>query len=285
MTALVQAKSPRRRRRASRWSYVAPALFVLITLCPIYVMVEVAFLPSKNLVSELTRFVPSDLDPGNFIAMWRQLPLFAYLRNSFVLATGATALSLLAGVPAGYALSRTHLFGRRTLLFGFLASQLLPSTLIMVAAYRPIAELHGTNSYWALIVLDAGFYCLPFVVWVTAGYMRYFPQEVEEAAIMDGASQRVRFWKVLVPMASPAIVVAAVYAFIQTWNDFTFALTLATSSATMPLPIGIYSFIGEYKIQWNYLMAGSLLATAPMILLFGIVQRRLVGGLTAGAVR
>lgn len=266
-------------------AYALLILFTLVTLFPLYIMLSVAVMPSRTLVSELYRLWPTQSDWGNFVSMWSSLPLFRYLLNSIVIAGGATFLSLLVGIPAAYALSRTAIVGRRVWLFVFLATQLFSPSIIIVGAYHVLAVIHWTNTYLGLILLDSGFYCLPFVVWITAGYMRLIPTELDDAALIDGASTFAKLVRVIVPLSAPAIAVAAVFAFIQGWNDFAFALTLATSSSVEPLPIGIYSFIGAYQIQWNYLMGASIIATVPILVLFLVMQRRLVSGLTAGAVK
>ena len=272
-------------RGTTIFSYTVLILFTLLTLCPLYVMIAVAVMPSHGLASQLYHLWPTHAVWDNFVSMWSQLPLFQYLFNSLVIAGGATILALLTGVPAAYALSRTTIPGRRVWLFVFLATQLFSPSIIIVGAYRVLAVVNGTDTYWGLILLDSGFYCLPFVVWITAGFMRQIPAELDDAAAIDGASSFTKLWRVIIPIAFPAIVVAAVFAFIQGWNDFAFALTLATSTSVRPLPIGIYSFVGAYSIQWNYLMGASIVATIPILVLFLVMQRRLVGGLTAGAVK
>jgi multiple sugar transport system permease protein len=217
--------------------------------------------------------------------MWSQLPVAHLLLNSVIIAGGSTILALLTGIPAAFALSRMNIVGRKIWLFGFLATQLFSPSIIIVSAYHVMAIAHLTDTYWGLIILDAGFYSLPFVLWSIAGFMRHIPRELEETVDVDGGTTWTKIWRVFVPIAIPSIVVAGVYAFIQSWNDFAFALTLATSQSTMPLPIGIYSFMGAYQIQWNYLMGASLVATLPVLILFLIVQKRLVSGMLAGSIK
>ncbi len=267
------------------WAYFVVGAFVLLTLMPLYAMVSVALMPSAGLSANLYRLWPSTVSVGNFASVWHALPLLTYLRNSLVIASAATAVCLCAGVPAAYALSKGSLPGRRAMLLFLLATQMLPPTILAVASYHTLAVLHGTDTYWGLVVLDSGFYGLPFTTWVTAGYMRQIPPEVEEAAALDGCPRWRRVAEIVLPMSLPAIVVGAVFAFIAAWNDFVFALTLATSTGVMPLTVGIYDFISPYKAQWNYLMAAALVATVPIVVFFLVLQRRLVAGFTAGAVR
>lgn len=275
----------RRSGKSTIVAYSLLGLFAVITVIPLYVMLSVAVDPAKDLAKELYELWPKRLALGNFIRMWHALPLAHYLFNSLIIAFGAVSLSLVVGIPAAYALSRTSIPGRRTWLFVFLATQMFSPVMIVIGAYRVLAAIHWTDSYQGLIFLDGTFYCLPFVVWITAGFMRQISEDIESAASIDGASRRTTFLRVVLPIARPAIVVGAVFAFVASWNDFAFALTIATSPAVQPLPIGIYDFIGAYKIQWNYLMAGSLVATVPVLVMFMILQRRLVGGLTAGAIK
>lgn len=267
------------------FSYAVLGIFTLLTLFPIFIMVAVSLMPTSSLSTELYHLWPTRVNLHNYIAMWLQLPVAHLLLNSLIIALGSTLLALITGIPAAYVLSRIEIFGRKIWLFVFMATQLFSPSIIIVSAYHIIASVHLTNTYWGLIILDAGFYSLPFVLWSIAGFMRHIPWELEEAIDIDGGSTWTKIWKIFVPISAPAIVVAGVYAFIQSWNDFAFALTLATSKATMPLPIGIYSFMGAYQIQWNYLMGASLVATIPVLLLFLIVQKRLVSGLLAGSIR
>ncbi len=278
----------RRKRRYSVehfFSYFVLGVFTLFTLFPLFIMIAVSLMPSSHLSSELYRLWPNRINMRNYLLMWTKLPVAQLLRNSVVIAGGSTLLALLTGIPASYALSRTKVFGRRFWLFSFLASQLFSPSIIIVSAYHIVAFVHLTNTYWCLIILDAGFYSLPFVIWSIAGFMRHIPRELEEAIDVDGGSTWTKIRKIFVPISSPAIIVGGVYAFIQSWNDFAFALTLATSKSTMPLPIGIYSFMGAYQIQWNYLMGASIVATIPVLVLFLVVQKRLVSGMLAGSVR
>lgn len=273
------------RRDTSLVGYTVLGLFSLLTLFPVFTMVTVFLLPARNLSSDLYHLWPNHIALSNFVTMWTTLPVGRLLLNSLIIAGGSTLLSLLVGIPAAFALARTPVYGRRLWLFVFLATQLFSPSIIIVSAYHVMALLHLTDSYFGLIILDAGFYCLPFVIWIIAGNMRQIPQEVEDAVDIDGASGWTKLWRIFVPMATPSIIVALVYAFIQSWNDFAFALTLATSTKIMPLPIGVYSFMGAYQIQWNYLMGASIVATVPILILFLIVQRRLIAGFMNGSIR
>ncbi len=267
------------------FSYIVLSVFTVLTLFPIFIMIAVSLMPSRHLSSDLYHLWPTNIDLRNYLLMWSQLPVAHLLLNSVIIAGGSTILALLTGIPAAFALSRMNIVGRKIWLFGFLATQLFSPSIIIVSAYHVMAIAHLTDTYWGLIILDAGFYSLPFVLWSIAGFMRHIPRELEETVDVDGGTTWTKIWRVFVPIAIPSIVVAGVYAFIQSWNDFAFALTLATSQSTMPLPIGIYSFMGAYQIQWNYLMGASLVATLPVLILFLIVQKRLVSGMLAGSIK
>lgn len=284
--AATRVKQSRVHSRGELWvAYTLLTLFCLITLFPLFIMVSVSLIPSQGLASSLYRLWPLHPRLANYISMWRDLPIAHFLLNSMVIALGSTVLALAVGIPAGFALARTKVFGRRIWLFVFLATQMFSPSMIIVSAYHVMSVLHLTDTYFGLIFLDAGFYCLPFVVWIIAGFMRQIPQELEEAVDIDGASSWQKLWRIFAPIAAPVIAVAGVYAFIASWNDFAFALTLATSQSLMPLPIGVYSFIGAYSIQWNYLMGASLVATIPVLLLFLVLQRRLAAGMMTGTLR
>lgn len=266
-------------------AYFITGVFSLITLFPIFIMVSVSLMPSQGLASQLFYLWPTHVRIANYVSMWFHLPVARLLLNSIIISVGSAFVALLVGIPAGYALSRTQVFGRRVWLFVFLATQMFSPSMIIVSAYHVMTILHLTDTFGGLILIDSGFYGLPFVVWIIAGYMRHIPQEMEEAVEIDGASSWQKLWRIFVPISAPAIAVAGVYAFISSWNDFAFSLTLATSQSIMPLPIGVYSFMGAYNIQWNYLMGSSLVATVPVLILFLILQRRLTSGIMAGTMR
>jgi multiple sugar transport system permease protein len=201
-----------------------------------------------------------------------------------VIAGGAMLLNAFAAIPAAYALARLRFPGRAAILLFVIATQMFTPMVMLIASFKLMTTLGLVDTYWSLIFLDATV-TLPFTVWLMTAYFSTIPDEIEEAAVLDGAGRFRMFVDHFVPLAAPGIVTAMTFCFVISWNEFVFALTFVTNPDLVPLTTGIYRFVGRYDIQWNYLMAASILSIVPVFVLFLFVQRRLVSGLTAGAVK
>ncbi len=210
----------------------------------------------------------------------------AALRNSVVVAGGATALSLVVGSLAACALGRYRFRGRSAMLYLVLAMTMFPQITIVGALFEMIVSLRLYNTHGAL-VLSYLLTTLPFTVWVLTNFFRALPRELEESAYVDGASPLQTFFHILLPLSAPGLVTTGLLAFIQAWNEYLFALSFTADEAARTVPVVVAQFSGDtqYEIPWGDIMAGSLVATGPLVLLVLIFQRRLVSGLTAGAVK
>ena len=171
-------------------------------------------------------------------------------------------------------------------MMGFLISQMFPGTLTLVPLYIIIVEwLHLGSNYLGLILLYATT-AIPFCVWNLKGYFDTIPRELEESALMDGASPAVIFWKIILPLSKPAVAVTALFSFMTAWNEFILALTIMDKESMYTAPVGLRFFVGGYaEQQWGYFAAGSIVAALPVMILFLVLQRYLIGGLTSGAVK
>jgi multiple sugar transport system permease protein len=220
----------------------------------------------------------------NFVKVFEVAPLATFFLNSIVIATGATLLNLAVSIPAAFALSRLRFPGQTTILLLILVTQMFARIVLLLAAFRLFHQLDLLDSYTGLIAIDAAV-TVGFSVWFLAGYFSTIPREMQEAAALDGCGPLRTLWFLMIPLARPGITAAAVFAFIAAWNEFLFALTFISDPDKRPLSVGIYSFIGRYQVDWNYLMAASLLATIPVLVMFLAVQRNLISGLVAGTSR
>jgi multiple sugar transport system permease protein len=236
--------------------YALLVLCLAVMLFPFFVMVVTALQPNADLFQFPPPWTPSHPRPANFADVFSIVPLKQYFLNTIYIAGGAMVLNGAVAIPAGYALAR----------------------------FRLMNELGLLNTYWGLILMDATV-TLPFAIWLLTGYFSTIPREIEEAAILDKAGRWRRLIDHFVPLAMPGIVTVFVFTFIISWNEFLFALTFISDDTKRPLTVGLYGFVGRFATQWNYLMAGSILATLPILALFLVIQRRLVSGLTAGAVK
>jgi multiple sugar transport system permease protein len=281
MTADLQRYEPRG-VRAVQLSMLA-AILMLLTF-PFLVMLSTAFKTAPEVVVLPPTWIPRDPAPGNFLDVWTYVPLASYFLNSFIIAGGAMLLNAAAAIPAGFALARLRFRGRSAILILVIATQMFSPIVMLIASFQLMTSLRLVNTHWSLILLDATV-TLPFTIWMMTAYFSTIPAEIEEAATLDGAGRLRQFVDHFLPLSVPGVVTVMTFSFVIAWNEFVFALTFISNEALRPLTTGIYSFVGRYDIQWQYLMAASILSIVPVFLLFLVVQRRLVSGLTAGAVR
>jgi multiple sugar transport system permease protein len=271
-----------RARRTVQLALLAATLTLL--MLPFLVMLSTSLKTREEVAAFPPTWVPRDPQPENFLDVWGYVPLARYFLNSFIIAGGAMLLNALAAVPAGFALARLRFPGRRAILITVIATQMFTPMILLIASFQLMTTLNLINTYWSLILISATV-ALPFTVWMTTAYFSTIPDEVEEAAVLDGAGRFRMFWDHFLPLSVPGVITAMTFSFIIAWNEFVFALTFISNQELRPLTIGIFAFVGRYDIQWQYLMAASILSIVPVFVLFLIVQRRLVSGLTAGAVK
>jgi trehalose/maltose transport system permease protein len=259
------------------------ALFAYL-LFPFYY----AILTSLKRGSDIFRvtYWPTALDVSNYLHVFREQPFARNIANSLLVGTAVVAIALLVGLTAAFALARVHFRGRRTLLLTVLGVSMFPQVAVLSGLFEVIRRLHLYDNLLAL-VLSYTIFTLPFTVWVLTALMRDLPREVEEAAIMDGASPWVLVRRIFLPLLGPAMVTTGLLAFIAAWNEFLFALTFTLSNAqrTVPVAIALISGAGEFELPWGNIMAASVIVTVPLIVLVLVLQRRLVAGLTLGAVK
>ena len=271
--------------RLARFSGLALLWLILVVI--LYPFLEMISTALKS-QPELSHYPPVWFPPkplfSNFIDVWTQIPLATYLRNSVIIAGGSTLLNGVVAIPAGYALARFRFRGRQTFLHIVVATQMFSPVVLLLATFRMMFSFGLLNTYWSVIFINATT-TLPFTIWMLAAYFSTIPREIEEAAILDNAGR----WRMLidhfVPIAMPGIITAMTFAFVISWNEFLFAVTFITDQNLRPLTTGIYTFVGRTETLWQFLMAASLISILPVFVGFLIVQRRLVSGLAAGAVK
>jgi multiple sugar transport system permease protein len=207
-----------------------------------------------------------------------------YFVNSVVISLGSTGLALMLAIFASYGFARFDFRGKAFWQAFVLIGQLLPTAAIIVPLFITLRVLGLVNTYWGLILVYT-IITLPLSVWMLTSYFRAIPVELEEAAIIDGASRLGVLFRITLPLSIPGIVAVIVYAFVTTWNEFIFALCFATDSSVKTLPIGIAEFSTEFNTDWGAVMAASMVMTIPIALLFFTMQRMFVSGLTAGATK
>ena len=278
----------RLRRTAWCWAVLLP--FLLASLFPFAVMLSTALKPHDEVVAFPPRWLPTRLAWENFADMWRAVDFGTGALNSLAVSLGGTVLTLLVSVPAAYALSRLAFRGRDTFGRFLLVTQMLSPVLLVLGLFRLAASVHvggGTlvDSRAFVVVIYAAFQ-LAFAVWMLASYFVTIPRDLEEAAWIDGAGRSGALLRIFVPLAVPAMAVTGIVTFVACWNEFPVALTMLRDPANLTLPLKVVNLVaGRYSVEWNQVMAATLLATVPVVVVFAVLQRWLVRGLTLGAVK
>ncbi len=259
-------------------------LIVVQALFPFYYAIITSFETGQQLFE--VHYWPPALNPANYVSMLTGGNFGHQILNSIFVAAVVVVLSLLLAVTAAFALSRIHFRGRGLLLLTILSVSMFPQIAVLAGLFEVIRWLGLFNSLWSL-VFSYMIFTLPFTVWVLTTFMRKLPLEIEEAAIMDGATPLIIIFRVFLPLMWPAMVTTGLLAFIHAWNEFLFALTFLStdSQRTVPVAIALISGASEFETPWGNIMAASVIVTLPLVVLVLVFQRKIVSGLTAGAVK
>lgn len=273
-------------------------LMTVITVYPILWVLTIAFsgkqslalvdLPANPTTADRLRAVlpwPGHVTASNFTSVMTDQPFSRWLVNSAIVALATTVLGLFLACTAGYAFSRFRFPGRRVGLMSFLVSQMFPGVLTLIPLYIIIVKWLGLGSTRTGLVLVYATTAIPFCVWMLKGYFDTIPKDLEEAALIDGASAPTIFLRIVLPLAKPAIAVTALFSFMTGWNEFILAATLMDKEDMYTAPVGLRFFVGGFSQQWGYFAAGAIIVSIPVVALFFYLQKYLVSGLTAGGVK
>ena len=266
--------------------YAGIFLFLFFVLAPFIEGFLVSLKPLSLLFSSPYSFWPKNGSITAYITMWQNVPGFwRYIVNSIFISISATVIVLILVVPASYAFARFPFPGRGPLLAAFLAVNMFSGAVLLIPLYRLMRTFGLLNTYWAMIVPGAAF-LIPSAIWLLRTYMMRIPKELDEAAWVDGASRLYTLRRVILPIAMPGIAVVGITTFIGAYaQQFIFALTFNSKTEFMPLAIGLFAYFGRQEVVWNELMAASFVGIAPVLIVIFFLQRYLVAGLTAGAVK
>ena len=266
-------------------SFLVGGLVFLVFIFPLYWMVVTALKTQVEIFS-----IPTPLWPENltFDAFAKQLSssgdTLRGFKNSLIISCGATVIATVLAIPAAYGLARFRFGARRGLVLFFLITQMLPSTLVLTSLYIMFSKMHLLNTYWAPILADATL-GIPFSIIILRTYFVSIPKELDEAAKIDGCGHVSAFTKIMLPIAKPGIVVAAVFSFVYAWGDLIYGITFITNPNMRPITSSIYNYVQQYQTLWNSTMAFGIIAITPVVLIFIFMQKYIVSGLTNGAVK
>jgi len=270
----------------------------LLTLYPVFWVFSIAFsgkqslaiadLPANPRAIDRLRAVipwPEKISASNFVSVMTDQPFARWILNSALVAIFTTLLGVFLACTAAYAFSRFKFPGRRPGMMAFLVSQMFPGTLMLIPLYIIIVQLLGLGSSRIGLVIVYATTSIPFSVWMLKGYFDTIPKELEEAAVIEGASAGKIFWRIVLPLAKPAVAITALFSFMTSWNEFILAATFMDKENMYTAPVGLRFFVGGFSQQWGYFAAGSIIVSIPVVLLFLYLQKYLVSGLTAGGVK
>lgn len=269
-------------KRPWLWTAVIVAMLIPVAF-PLY-WALVASLTSEAVLFSEPSLWPREPILDHYRALFATRDFWTPVRNSLVVAGATTVFCVTVGSLAAYALARLEFRGKGLILGFILAVSMFPQIAIVSPLYLLLRELRLINTYPGLIMPYMTF-AMPLTVWLLVGYFRQLPKDLEEAALVDGASRFKAFTKIIIPLAMPGIATTGILAFIYSWNEFLFALSFTLGPERQTVPVAIALFRGEYQVPWGEILAASVLATAPVAAMVLLFQRRIVQGLTSGAVK
>jgi ABC-type glycerol-3-phosphate transport system permease component len=258
-------------------------LLALFVLLPFFWMISVSLKPATEPFSIPARLWPAAPTLENYVTAFR--PEFrTYFMNSIIVSSASVIITVTLGLLAAYSFSRGKLIALTVLMGAVVIAQMFPHSAIIIPIYKMMRVADLLNTYTSLIIAYVSV-TLPVAIWMLRGFLIKLPVSLEEAASIDGAGPLRVFWDIVVPLARPGVIATAVYVLIVTWQEFLFALSFTSTKEMRTLPVGLNDFIGQYGIRYGELMASSVMVSVPVIAIFFFLQRYLVAGLTAGAVK
>ncbi|PYN34397.1 MAG: sugar ABC transporter permease [Candidatus Rokuibacteriota bacterium] len=265
-------------------AYVVLGFLLLLVLFPFYWMTITSFKTEDQMRSLVSMFWPAPFVVENYTQLLTKTDFAIWYRNSAAVAISSTLVATAIGTIGAYALARLRFLGRAFLSSATLITYLVPPSILFIPLYAQIRTMGLADSLAGLIAAYPSF-TVPFVTWLLMGYFGSIPEELEEAAMIDGATRFGAFRRIILPLAAPGVLAAGLFAFTQAWNEFLYALVFISDVKQRTLPVGLSTFITGDVYGWGYLMAGAVLTTLPVIVVYTYLQRYMVEGLTAGSVK
>lgn len=277
--------STKRQNRLTMFvTYLVLAALVIGSLFPFYWMGLTSLRKGKQVYVKERVLVPRDLTLDNYRFVFEERPTAQWMGNSVIMAFSSSAIAVVIGVLAGYAIVRLKFLGNRTIARGVLFTYLIPTSLLFIPMFLLMFNLRLTEGRWGLLLAYLSFN-VPFCTWLILGYFRSIPEELEDAARIDGCSRLGVLGRIVLPLAAPGIITAFIFGFTNAWNEFLYAIVLVNDRSLMTMPTGLGSYILGDVFLWGPLMATAFITTLPPVILFMVVQRFVVAGMTLGSVK
>ncbi len=264
--------------------YLLSVLMIIASLIPVFWAVLTSLKNERDLFSFPVKYFVKNFTVSNYVTLFVQTKYIQWFYNTVIVSVSTTLLAIIISSLGSYSLSRFDFGGKQAIMQSFLTTQMLPGMLLVIPMYLIMRSLGLFDSLLALIFAYSTF-AIPFCLWMLKGYFDSIPVEIEECAMIDGCSRVGALFRIVYPLAAPGIAATGIFAWILAWNEFLFAVMLVNSPEKRVLTVGIESFIGDFDFQWGMTTASGIVTAIPVILLFAFIQKQLITGLTAAAVK
>lgn len=274
------------RFRRSIGIFLSVFILLFIVIAPFFWILSSSIKSPQEIISRNITFLPQSFTLQHYQKLLASSNFPTYLLNSFIVAFLTMVFAVLISSMAAYAIYRLEFPGRSLISRLILVTYAFPSILLLIPLYMMLSSMQPKliDTLWGLVIINVTF-TAPFAVWMLRAFFQSVPVDLEDAAALDGASRIQTMWHIMLPLIAPGISSMAIYAFILSWTEYMFASVLIISDARRTLPVGLAGIIGQYQVDWGLLLAGSVVTTLPVLILFSLVGRNFVEGLTAGAVK
>lgn len=259
-------------------------IFSFFAIYPILRVISISIRPGNRLLSKSLSFIPQGATFESYRRLFFEEPFLRWLVNSLFVSVVVTIISVVLAATAGYAFSRYKFPGRNAAMLGIITTQMFPVTMLLLPLFIMLIKLGLYDSYWGLIIAYSAT-ALPFTIWQMKGYYDTIPFSLEEAAVIDGASQGYTFLRIILPLAVPALVITALFSFMTAWSEYLVAAVLLQNTNLFTLPIGLKQFQSNMEVAWGLYSAGAVIVSVPVVILFMFLSKWLISGLTLGSVK
>lgn len=266
------------------FTYLTLVVFAAIAIYPVLQVVTISLRPADRLLSTSLELIPANATFKNYIELFRDRPFLLWMWNSVLVSFVVTLTGVVLAALTGYAFSRFNFFGKKIGLLSLLTTQMFPATMLLLPLYLMLIKLGLINTYLGIIIIYTAT-ALPFTIWTMKGYYDTIPYSLEEAARIDGCNQFEAFYKIILPLAAPALVITALFSFMTAWAEYLVAAQILQNSNLWTLPLGLKSFESNMSTEWGLYGASSIIVTIPVVILFLALSKYLVSGLTLGSVK
>lgn len=265
-------------------AYAVLTLFALFALYPVITVFSISLRPAGQLLSKSLAIIPEGATLDSYRRLFFEEPFLRWMGNSLIVSLAVTVVGVGLAVTAGYAFSRFKFPGRSAAMIGIITTQMFPVSMLLLPLFILLIKLHLYDSFLGLIVAYSAT-ALPFTIWQMKGYYDTIPYSLEEAATIDGASPVYTFYKIILPLALPALAITALFSFMSAWSEYLVAVVLIQDTDLFTLPLGLKSYQSNMEASWGLYSAGAIIVSLPVVLFFMIVSRWLISGLTLGSVK